>query len=169
MGSLQLELADLLCEGSEGLVYRGNFGGTSAAIKLFGPGKSSLAAGYREITAYQAFKRQQGKLIPRLLSVGTFGPDVHYIASGLVQGTALSELDVISTEVKEAAVSALAQLHAEENAAFLHGDIRLENVICVEGSNSCVIIDFGRSRLGADAAEQAAEKQQLTALLALTR
>lgn len=163
----RLQLDKLLCEGSEGYVYQGSYSGTKAVFKLLGPARSPPNALRKEVAAYEALAPMQGKLLPTLLSTGSFKTGVWYIAVSFVEGTPLSQMDVISLEVAQAAVNALECLHIEGNKGFLHGDIRLANVIYLESSKKCNIIDFGRSKIGASHVQQAAEKQQLATLVGL--
>ncbi len=73
----------------------------------------------------------------------------------------------IPTPCCTGAESALAALHATDG--FMHGDIHRDNLLLAEGGSdtapSVLVLDFGRSRFGATAQDQAQELKALQQLL----
>ncbi|PNH06126.1 hypothetical protein TSOC_007545 [Tetrabaena socialis] len=165
-----LVLHSKLCVGSAGLVVLGAYGGEPAVVKLLGPDDEGLTAYSRESSAYDAVQGLQGTVVPKLLAAGHANHGVYYIAVSRLPGQPLSEVaQPFPPGVVKAAEDALRQLHAA-CPGFLHGDIRLENMILLPpGSGGgdcakCMAIDFGRARLGR-AQEQDMEVRQLRRLL----
>lgn len=122
----------------------------------------------KELSAYNVLQSLQGKLVPELYGFGPYSMGVYFIAVSFVEGTPLHRLDVIPLEVGRAAAATLDMVHRCGKMGFLHGDVGAPNFICLKGANRCVLVDFGRSRLGASRAEQQAEMQQLLAVVGLS-
>ncbi|PNH06131.1 hypothetical protein TSOC_007543 [Tetrabaena socialis] len=165
-----LVLHSKLCVGSAGLVVLGAYGGEPAVVKLLGPDDEGLTAYSRESSAYDAVQGLQGTVVPKLLAAGHANHGVYYIAVSRLPGQPLSEVaQPFPPGVVKAAEDALRQLHAA-CPGFLHGDIRLENMILLPPGSpggdcaKCMVIDFGRARLGR-AQEQDMEVRQLRRLL----
>ncbi|PNH01453.1 hypothetical protein TSOC_012662 [Tetrabaena socialis] len=159
-----------LCVGSAGLVVLGAYGGEPAVVKLLGPDDEGLMAYGRESSAYDAVQGLQGTVVPKLLAAGHANYGVYYIAVSRLPGQPLSEVArPFPPGVVKAAEDALRQLHAA-CPGFLHGDIRLQNMILLPPGSpdgdcaKCMVIDFGRARLGR-AEEQDMEVRQLQTLL----
>ena len=157
----------------------GEYGGAPAVVKLFGPDRGGLAAYDRELKVYQKLEALQGQVVPCLLGAGYLTAGVHYLAVARIEGPPLSGLPHISTAVADAAACALGRLHSSQ-AGFLHGDIRLQNVMLARGCTAvgaggagnaddtdvrCMFIDFGRSQLGGSMAEQHKEVKLLKHLM----
>ena len=115
----------------------------------------------------------QGRVIPQLLGIGELWTGAQFVATSMVQGCSLSSLPHISTEVKQGAMSALAQVH---RAGVVHGDVTLDNFMlaepdCLEGSCASksparvIIIDFARAYMQASREQQAKEAARLRRLL----
>ncbi|KAG2440751.1 hypothetical protein HXX76_003608 [Chlamydomonas incerta] len=183
-----------LSAGSEGLVMAGTCDGVDCVMKLLGPNRSGLAAYEREVAAYAALEGLQGLHVPDLLAWGDLDCGVRFLAVRRVAGgQPLSHLPrPISAAVAAAALRALAAVQAA-CPGFVHGDVRLSNMLAVQagpplppsgaaGAGAgggfgdgwhaageqlrCVLLDFGRSRLDGGAAEQRLELEQLHKLLA---
>ncbi|PNH05089.1 hypothetical protein TSOC_008675 [Tetrabaena socialis] len=165
--SASLQLSGQLSTGSEGAVLHGVCRGMAAVVKLLGPDNRGLAAYGREVQAYRALEPLQGKAVPVLLAAGHLAAGVHFLATGLVQGTPLSSLVPVPDAVARAAMRALERVHGT-SPGFLHGDIRLQNILLAAGADedtpTCVVLDFGRSRLGGNTQQQEFERAQLRAL-----
>lgn len=163
-----------LCDGSEGAVAVGTYDGVPAVVKLIYPDEHGLDAFNREVAAYQLLASFQGGLIPQLLGAGQVRAGVHFIAVAKVSGRPLSSFSAVPTHLQQAAVSALSKLHST-HPGFLHGDIRLENVMaqqaaCEGGAEpaytGCMLIDFGRScTTGASSKQQKQEVRELKRLM----
>ncbi|PNH04106.1 hypothetical protein TSOC_009783 [Tetrabaena socialis] len=165
-----LVLHSKLCVGSAGLVVLGAYGGEPAVVKLLGPDDEGLKAYGRESSAYDAVQGLQGTVVPKLLAAGHANHGVYYIAVSRLPGQPLSEVArPFPPGVVKAAEDALRQLHAA-CPGFLHGDIRLQNMILLPPGSpggdcaKCMVIDFGQARLGR-AEEQDVEVRQLRTLL----
>lgn len=119
----------------------------------------------------------QGSTIPELYGIGRHHLGQPFVATSLVRGTCLSSLSYIDEEVMKAAQLALSRVH---RLGVLHGDISLENMMLVdvgeEGSTASrgsageprprvIIIDLGRSYVGASRERQAREMARLRWLL----
>jgi serine/threonine protein kinase len=162
-----LQLHSELVEGSEGLVMLGNVDGIAAVVKLLGPDEQGMSAYLREVTVLRLMGSMAGQAVPQLLCAGHTGyAGVHFIATALIEGQALSELQHVPDGVATAAMATLDRIH-EFDPTFLHGDIRLANIMLCQDSAParCVFLDFGRSSLTGDAARQQAEKFTLKQLL----
>ena len=211
-----LRFSETLAAGSEGLVMAGTCDGVDCVIKLLGPDRSGLAAYEREVAAYTALQRLQGRHVPELQAWGDLEYGVRFLALRRVAGAQpLSSLQrPLPAAVKGAALQALAVVQAA-CPGFVHGDVRLENVVVLEAAASgglrgeqqlpaglagpstsqpagasagardearggvaagaassgslllprCVLLDFGRSRLDGDAAQQRLEREELRQLL----
>lgn len=161
--------------GSEGSVVLGSYFGRPAIIKLLGPDRRGLRIWRTEVQMLERLKVLQGEWVPELLGSGHLEAGVHFIALSKVDGESLSKLRDNSggfpPGVGESAKAGLKRLR-EVVPGFLHGDIRLENVMWgVQGSannrasSSCVFIDFGRSRADGSIVQQAQEELHLCSLL----
>ena len=154
----------------------GKYGGAPAVVKLFGPDCGGLAAYDRELQVYHKLETLQGQVVPCLLGAGHLTAGACYLAVARVEGPLLSGLPQIGPAVAAAAVCALGRLHSS-HAGFLHGDIRLQNVMLVRGCTAvgagsaddtdvhCMFIDFGQSQLGGSMAEQHKEVKLLKHLM----
>lgn len=170
MASPGLRLQRQLCRGSSGLVMVGEWSGEAAVVKLLGPDSEGLSALDQECSMYAELQAVQGKLIPCFLAAGHLAAGVHFLATGLIDGLPLSSLAVIPPAVAEAAVNALESL-AATFPGFLHGDLRLANVLVLSsGSNTaprCMWLDLARSRLDGTVRQQKAEQRHLKRLLGM--
>ena len=157
----------------------GKYGGAPAVVKLFGPDCGGLAAYDRELQVYHKLETLQGQVVPCLLGAGHLTAGVRYLAVARVEGPPLSGLPQIGPAVAAAAVCALGHLHSS-HVGFLHGDIRLQNVMLARGCTAvgaggagsaddtdvrCMFIDFGQSQLGGSIAEQHKEVKLLKHLM----
>lgn len=116
-----------LGEGESGLVYAGLLNGAKAALKYF-LHETGFEDALREAAFYQLLQPLQGGAIPTLLGVtGLSSPGAGMLLLELVEGgQLLSELEGITPEVAEAALSALDQVHS---FGVAHNDIKLENLL----------------------------------------
>jgi RIO-like serine/threonine protein kinase len=146
---------------------RATFGGEHVALKWLGPDASSMAAYHRELDMLLAMAPMDDLPAARLLAWGHYMAGVHFIATHYIDGTPLSELAVIPAAVAEAAETALKELQQRLHG-FLHGDIRLANVmLCAAGRDfqpRCMFVDFARSRVDGSSAQQRAELASLNTL-----
>ena len=168
-----LQLHYKLCSGSTGSVVRGRYGADEAVVKLLGPDRHGLLDYEREVRAYTMLAGLQGDVVPLLLGAGRLAAGVHFVATQLVVGEPLSSLPNVPPTVAAAAVSALTRVH-EAHASFMHGDIRLHNIMLVDdtaGNDTaaarCMVIDFGRSCFDGTPSSQAKELKQLKRLLGM--
>jgi serine/threonine protein kinase len=162
-----------ICSGSAGDVMAGVYNGIPAVIKLLGPDSAGLEAFDREARSYSVLHQEQGEVVPQLLGVGWYPlAGVRYLAVRRIQGSPLSGLPTIPPSVAAAAVRALERVHRAGGPGFLHGDVRLQNILLEEAAASsdanprCFIIDFGRASEGGSVAQQRQEVRELKALLA---
>ncbi|KIY98652.1 hypothetical protein MNEG_9309 [Monoraphidium neglectum] len=163
-----------MCSGSAGDVMAGVYGGISAVIKLLGPDSAGLKAFDREARSYSLLRQEQGEVVPELLGTGWYPlAGVRYLAVRRIQGSPLSGLPAIPPAVAAAAVRALARVHRAGGPGFLHGDVRLHNILLEEeaaassdGNPRCFVIDFGRASEGGSRAQQRREVEELQVLLA---
>ncbi|KIZ02925.1 hypothetical protein MNEG_5034 [Monoraphidium neglectum] len=168
-------------EGYSGLVVEGTYGGQPAIIKLYGPDDEGLDVCQQEVAAYGALAAVQGRLVPRMLGSGHARAGVWFVALEAVPGVPLSRLNPVPAAAAAAAVAALRELHSAV-PGFVHGDIRLPNILFVEGGRDaggsdgwlggapkagshCVIVDLGMARLGAAEEDVQAEQGLLERLL----
>ncbi|KIZ06332.1 hypothetical protein MNEG_1630 [Monoraphidium neglectum] len=170
-------------EGCSGLVVEGTYAGQPAIIKLYGPDDEGLDVCQQEVAAYGALAAVQGRLVPRLLGTGHAKDGVWFVALEALPGVPLSRLMPLPATVAAAALAALRELHNAVQG-FVHGDIRLANILFVEGGGDaggrggdgrpdgapkaggrCVIVDLGMARLGAAVEEVQAEQRLLERLL----
>lgn len=209
---------ELASGGSEGLVMSGTCDGADCIIKLMGPDRCGLAAYEREVAAYAALEGLQGRHVPKLLAWGDLDFGVRFLALRRVAGA--QSLSCLPRPLPAAvAAAALRALDAVQAACpgFVHGDVRLSNVVLAEAAvvqeqqqhiagppsslqhaeaaagagggaggsletgaagggppqaaarppqlPCCVLLDFGRSRLDGDAAQQRRERKELDQLL----
>lgn len=111
----------------------------------------------------------QGSAVPKLLACGQLGVGVRYIATARVDGVPYSRLPSVHEAAAEAAVRAMQQIRSVW-PCFLHGDIRLANIMLQKpgvdtAAPTAVILDFAASRLDGSPREVAAESRQLSSLL----
>ena len=114
----------------------GRTGGAPAVVKLLGPDDYGLAQYEAELRMYRLLQPLQGQLVPRLLGAGHLDFGVHFLATSTIDGTPLSSLPHVTDSVASGALRALQRLQAVF-PNFLHGDIRLENVLvlsCARGA-----------------------------------
>jgi tRNA A-37 threonylcarbamoyl transferase component Bud32 len=167
-----LQLHYKLCSGSAGAVVCGAYGADPAVVKLLGPDTHGLAEFRREVQAYTVLQKLQGNVVPHLLSVGRLVAGVHFIATRLIPGTPLSSLPTVPAPVADAAVHALSRAH-EAHTGFIHGDIRLQNIMLVDSASGsdttvrCMVIDFGRSRLDGTPSDKVKEVKKLKRMLGM--
>ncbi len=212
---------ELASGGSGGLVMAGTCDGADCVIKLLGPDRRGLAAYEREVAAYAALKGLQGLHVPKLLAWGDLDYGVRFLALRRVAGAqSLSCLPrPLPAAVATAALRALDEVQAA-CPSFVHGDVRLSNVVLAEAAEAavvqeqqqhvagppsslqhagaaagagdgaggslearaagggqpqaaarppqlprCALLDFGRSRLDGDPAQQQRERKELDQLL----
>lgn len=169
---VRLQLHHSICSGSEGAVELATYGGRPAVAKLLGPDSSGLAAWRAEVAMYGRLEALQGVLVPELLDACHLELGVHFVAMGLVDGKPLSSLATVPDDVAASALHCLRSLQAHV-PGFLHGDIRLPNILWLDRSGSggappaCMFLDFGRSSSNGTAAQQADEECVLRCLLGL--
>eukprot|EP00198_Chlamydomonas_reinhardtii_P009835 XP_001699172.1 predicted protein [Chlamydomonas reinhardtii] len=139
----QLWFRSVMAGGRDGTVYDGVLGaaggavgGTPVVIKVYCCWDPQQAAAYpREVAAYRALSRLQGSWIPRVLASGRLAGNLSRLRCLVMEpvagGQRLSDYPErpFPGAVVEAALNALRQAHSV--AGFLHGDIRLENMLLV--------------------------------------
>ncbi|KXZ46815.1 hypothetical protein GPECTOR_40g549 [Gonium pectorale] len=167
-------LERMLCDGyGGGIVALGTVGDRPAVVKLLGPSAAAIQAYHTEREAYDLLAELQGSVLPELLAAGRTFDDlnVYFIATALVPGETLWQVlgqRWLQPEEMAAAVGALQQLHAAR-PGFLHGDVRLENVMLLRREPGeaarCMVLDLGLSRLDGSEEEQRAEVRGLRELL----
>eukprot|EP00878_Enallax_costatus_P010445 GHUV01010904.1.p1 GENE.GHUV01010904.1~~GHUV01010904.1.p1 ORF type:complete len:309 (+),score=81.11 GHUV01010904.1:64-927(+) len=164
------QLGRLICEGCSGLVLRGIYQGQPAVYKFFGPDREGIAAGMNEATTYGALLQCQGDEVATFLDWGHLLAGIYYIATAYVEGVPCSELpsELKQEEAATAAETALQRICAVQ-PGFVHGDLRLPNIMVKHGSDdtaapTAVIIDLAASRLDGSPAEVKAQFQQLKSL-----
>lgn len=115
----------------------------------------------------------QGHYIPRKLAWGQLAAGIHILATARVDGVPFSDLQSPQQQKAAAAAAAadkaLQQIHSLQ-PGFLHGDLRLANILLQRGVDdaappTAVFIDFAASRLDGTPAEVEAETRQLKSLL----
>eukprot|EP00878_Enallax_costatus_P034068 GHUV01037679.1.p1 GENE.GHUV01037679.1~~GHUV01037679.1.p1 ORF type:complete len:120 (-),score=21.80 GHUV01037679.1:40-399(-) len=112
---------------------------------------------------------EQGRLVPRCRAAGHAYDGVYYIATERIDGHDLSAYE--SGVPEPVAAAALAALRALGQAfpGFLHGDIRLQNVLLVSDDSDakprCMWVDLGRSSMNGSKRQQLAEHDMLKTLL----
>lgn len=164
---MRLQFERQLCDGCHGLVLAGKLSNRAAVFKLLGPNHEGMTAYYTELAALRYLSAKAVPAAVRLISASHLSAGVHYLATEFVAGTALSAVHPITPAIADAAVAALRTVHAA-HPGFLHGDIRLPNVMLVSGSDAppeCKIIDFGASSFNGCKAKQDQEMLQLQQLL----
>eukprot|EP00879_Flechtneria_rotunda_P010351 GHRR01010824.1.p1 GENE.GHRR01010824.1~~GHRR01010824.1.p1 ORF type:complete len:752 (+),score=312.86 GHRR01010824.1:868-3123(+) len=149
--------------GGSGVVFRVDFGGQAAAVKVLLV--EALPVMLQEAAMYNRLKQLQGRTIPQLLGIGLAASGgCCFLATSLVPGKPLSACS-ITPDVADAAVLTLQQLH---NTGHVHGDIRFANMLMVTDAAGAaagvVLVDLAATRAG-KAAERAAEMQYLFQLL----
>lgn len=165
-----VQLHGELCTGSAGLVTHGLCNGKPAVIKMYGPDDPGLATYRQELHVYKQLAVVQGRLVPELLGYGHLKAGVYFLATQYIQSEPLSAMANITPAIAKAALHALQQLqHARPG--FLHGDIRLANVLLVGSAAGgdvdmkCMMIDFGQSKLNATRKDMQRELKQLKQVL----
>lgn len=166
-----LQLSDnRVCCGSAGEVVLGTCRGAAAVVKLLGPDNIGLAAFAQEWQMYAELHSVQGQLVPSLLAVGHLWAGVHFIATSRIDGVPLSSLTCIPEVVAVAAVKSLKTLYTAF-PGFVHGDVRLANVLLVSESSDaaprCMWVDLARSRLDGTQKQREAELRKLKKLLGM--
>ncbi|KAG2428408.1 hypothetical protein HXX76_011528 [Chlamydomonas incerta] len=135
----QLWFRSVMDRGRDGTVYDGRLGaagGTPVVIKvycLWDPEQEEAYA--REVAAYRALARLQGSWIPRVLASGRLTGNLPRLRCLVMEpvagGQRLSDYPEwpFPGAVVDAALRALRRAH--KVAGFLHGDIRLQNILLV--------------------------------------
>eukprot|EP00877_Chromochloris_zofingiensis_P011390 jgi/Chrzof1/6504/Cz18g13220.t1 len=164
-----IRLEAVMCEGSAGTVVRGGWWGDPAVFKLHGPDAVGLHDWKTEVAMYDRLSAEQGQLLPRMVGHGSMVAGMQYIALEKIDGVDLSDLPCITDDVAAAAMDALVTLQ-QHHPGFVHGDIRLENIMLLATprpgeSSSVMLIDLAWSKLGGSEAQQECEVQELTQLL----
>ncbi|PNG99895.1 hypothetical protein TSOC_014315 [Tetrabaena socialis] len=182
---VRLCFLDLLAQGGDGIVFHGTCDGAPAVIKVFTWELCALAAYWQESVAYRALTMLQGSVVPLVLAHGKLPYGLRYIALRPIEGgEPLSGcLQPFPRAVAVAALRALQEVQAA-CPGFVHGDVRLENLLLVrapgrggaaEGEGEpdalggaalrCVLLDFARSRMDGSEQQQQRELAQLRQLL----
>ncbi|KAG2452471.1 hypothetical protein HYH02_002711 [Chlamydomonas schloesseri] len=201
-----LQFLQQLGHGRDGMVFRCMYDGRPAVIKVYSWERHQVKAAAREEAAYRALAALQGSVVPKVMVTGRLSGDLRALRCLVmepVEGRARPLSDCgyrrpFPEHVQAAAQQALSRAHAEgfqaDRGGFLHGDVRLANILLVGGGGGggedeaeavqqaqegasvahkaqaeeqvrCVLLDFGSSRLDGSAAEQAAELAKLRRLL----
>ena len=173
---VMVDLHRKLCDGSAGAVVLGAYGGAPAVVKLLGPDDYGLAQYEAELHMYHLLEPLQGQVVPRLLGAGYLDFGVHFLATSTIDGTPLSSLPHVTDAVASGALLALQRIR-DVLPGFLHGDIRLENVLVLsthggegggggdgEADAACMFVDFACSQVGGSMAEQREEEKRLKRL-----
>lgn len=111
-----------------------------------------------EIHTLQDMSSLWGIEVPRLLTYGPYYSLKYAIVLSEIKGRTLQKTD---TSLLSVAESALQSVH---RVGYLHGDVRLENLLVHEQSK-VFIIDFGLSSKSADAKAFLRELKQLRTCL----
>ncbi len=174
----QLRMGNIIYgKGDSGLVAHATLAGQAVVVKLYGPELDALEAYCTEFDAYSQLADLQGDVLPVLLAAGRPCPQVEdgvfAIAMRLVPGRTLRSMrGSIGVREAAAAMDALRQLHRRV-PGFLHGDVRLSNVVLLpggreegegrerkgEGPPQCVVLDLGAARWGGTEEEQEKVRQ----------
>jgi hypothetical protein len=120
-----------------------------------------------EAAVYAIISSKCADVAPRFIGYGT----IAYAPSLAVEfeGASFEELGLENVS-RELRLSAMAQLHTlHEQAAVLHGDVRLGNIVCARADPTrAKLIDFGQSTISGVAQQQfAAEMSAIMQLLEL--
>lgn len=170
---VRLYCGDTLAVGCNGPVFSGTCNGAPAIVKVFTWDADAHDAYRREVAAYRALARLQGSVVPEVLDYGRMRFGLRYIALRPVEGgQPLSSCEwPFPRAVAKAAVKALQTAHATCEG-FVHGDVRLENMLLLRqgaaaggGTPRCVLLDFEWSRTDGDKEQQEQEQAQLERLL----
>jgi len=167
LGCLVQPTCDILGSGATSIVLEGKFQGKGCAVKLLLLEDARFWV--REVMAYQHLQVLQGVCLPKLLGVGlTCQGACCFLALELVQGVPLSLARGASEAVAAASVAALQQVH---DLGYVHGDVRLENMMqreAASGTCGAVLVDLGHAR-HASFQEREMEMASLRQLLDLAR
>ncbi|KAI8999154.1 hypothetical protein BC832DRAFT_594845 [Gaertneriomyces semiglobifer] len=146
---VDITLGPVLGTGRCGITFAGWLYDTSAAIKLVDPIKRPEAAKalQHEMEMYEKLSDFQGKVIPKLIGRGVMDGMLEFLAMEPINPGVLK---VWGEEERSLARAAVGQLH---EAGFVHGDIRVQNVL-FEGTGKerrAVLIDLEMVKKGVDA------------------
>eukprot|EP00877_Chromochloris_zofingiensis_P006562 jgi/Chrzof1/2159/Cz11g04140.t1 len=163
-----IQLEAVVCSSSASTVVRGRWWGDPAVFKLHGP-DVGWQEWETEVGMYDRLSAEQGKLLPRMLGHGSIIAGVKYIALENIDGVPLSDLPYITEKVAAAAFNALVTLQ-QRHPGFVHGDIRLQNIMLLATprpgeSSTCMLLDLAWSQMDGSEAQQEHEVQEFTQLI----
>lgn len=87
----------------------------------------------------------QGSVLPRLFGAGRLAFGTPFVATSVVKGTRLSDMQTFAPAVRDAARASLARIHA---LGVAHGDIGLDNLLLVLDGRDAMGSDDGSSGSG---------------------
>lgn len=136
----------------------GTCDGVDCVIKLLGPDRRGLAVYAREVAAYAALKRLQGLHVPKLLAWGDLDFGVRFLALRRVAGA--QSLSCLPQPLPAVVAGAALQVLDAVQAAcpnFVHGDLRLSNVVLAEAAEAAAVVQVQQHVVGPPSSSQHAE------------
>lgn len=85
------------------------------------------------LSCAQVLQRLQGSVLPSLFGAGRLAFGTPFVATSVVRGTRLSDLQTFTPAVCDAARLSLSRIHA---LGVVHGDIGLDNLMLVVGDSN---------------------------------